>query len=119
MGKIIQVLKIAAAAVVVSIILLLLGAFISYKLRLSDAQISLFAAAIYAVGAFIAGFGTGRLKKEKRLLWAVCRSVILFCYSPCVDCLGNGTALRCRQAYKMCDNLSRIRSCWWNYRIEK
>ena len=78
MGKIIQVLKVAAAAVVVSIILLLLGALISYKLRLSDAQMSFFAVAIYAVGAFIAGFGTGRLKKEKRLLWGLCAGVLYF-----------------------------------------
>ena len=78
MGKIVQVLKVAAAAVIVSIVLILLGALISYKLRLSDAQMSFFAVAIYAVGAFIAGFGTGKLKKEKRLLWGLCAGAVYF-----------------------------------------
>jgi putative membrane protein (TIGR04086 family) len=31
------------------------------------------------VGAFIAGFGTGRLKKEKRLLWGLCAGALYFC----------------------------------------
>ena len=67
MGRIVQVLKVAGAAVIVSIVLILSGALIAYKLRLSDAQMSLFAVAIYAVGAFIAGFGMGKIKKGRRL----------------------------------------------------
>ena len=43
MGRIVQVLKVAGAAVIVSIVLILSGALIAYKLRLSDAQMSLFA----------------------------------------------------------------------------
>lgn len=77
-GKFIQVLKVAGAAVAVSIVLILLGALISYKLRLGDAQMSLFAVAIYAVGSFIAGFGTGKLKKGKRLLWGLCAGAVYF-----------------------------------------
>lgn len=41
MGRIVQVLKVAGAAVIVSIVLILSGALIAYKLRLSDAQMSL------------------------------------------------------------------------------
>lgn len=78
MGRIVQVLKVAGAAVIVSIVLILFGALIAYKLRLSDAQMSLFAVAIYAVGAFIAGFGMGKIKKGRRLLWGLCAGAVYF-----------------------------------------
>ena len=78
MGRVVQVLKVAGAAVIVSIVLILSGALIAYKLRLSDAQMSLFAVAIYAVGAFIAGFGMGKIKKGRRLLWGVCAGAVYF-----------------------------------------
>lgn len=78
MGKLIQVLKVAAAAVIISIVLIFICAFIAYKLRLGDAQMGLMASVIYAVGAFIAGFGMGRIKKEKRLMWGICAGFVYF-----------------------------------------
>ena len=75
MQKIIQVLKVAAAAVLISVVLIFLCAFIAYKLRLTQAQLGIMAMVIYAVGSFIAGFGVGRLKKEKRLLWGICAGI--------------------------------------------
>lgn len=78
MGKIIQVLKVAAAAVVISVLLILICAFIAYKLRLGEAQMGIMASVIYAAGAFIAGFGMGKLKKEKRLLWGLCAGAVYF-----------------------------------------
>ncbi len=83
MGRIVQVLKVAGAAVIVSIVLILSGALIAYKLRLSDAQMSLFAVAIYAVGAFIAGLGMGKIKKGRRLLWGVCAGTSCGCGKTC------------------------------------
>lgn len=71
LGKVIQIVKVAVAAIVVSVVLLFVCAFIAYKLHLGTPQIVLCVAVIYGVGAFVTGFGMGKLKKEKRLLWGV------------------------------------------------
>ena len=90
MKKIIQVLKVAAAAVVVSVILIFVCAFLAYKLRLSQAQLGIMAMVIYAVGAFIAGFGVGKLKKEKRFLWGICAGVVYFAVVLAVSIISGG-----------------------------
>lgn len=95
MSRIVQVLKVAGAAVIVSIVLILSGALIAYKLRLSDAQMSLFAVAVYAVGAFIAGFGMGKIKKGRRLLWGVCRGCVFCDNCAYFHYIGNGTSCGC------------------------
>lgn len=77
-GKLVQVVKVAAAAIFVSVLLIFVCAFFAYKLRLGSAQINLLVAVIYAAGSFIAGFGVGHLRKEKRLLWGVCAGIVYF-----------------------------------------
>lgn len=77
-NKIVQVVKVAAAATLVSVLLIFLCALLAYKLRLGLGQIALCVAVIYAVAAFIAGFGIGRIRKEKRLLWGLCAGAAYF-----------------------------------------
>ncbi len=90
MQKIIQVLKVAAAAVLVSVVLIFLCAFIAYKLRLTQAQLGIMAMVIYAVGSFIAGFGVGKLKQEKRLLWGICAGITYFAVILAVSIAAGG-----------------------------
>lgn len=77
-GKLIQVVKVVAAAMIVSVLLIFICAFLAYKLRLGSPQIALLVTVIYAVGSFIAGFGMGHLRREKRLLWGICAGVLYF-----------------------------------------
>ena len=77
-GKLVQVVKVSAAAILISVLLVFVCAFLAYKLRLGSSQISLLVTVIYAVGSFMAGFGTGHLRKEKRLLWGLCAGAVYF-----------------------------------------
>ena len=77
-GKLVQVVKVAAVAILVSVLLIFICAFLAYKLRLGSPQIALLVTVIYAAGSFIAGFGVGHLRKEKRLLWGVCAGGVYF-----------------------------------------
>ena len=45
---------------------------------------------IYAVGSFIAGFGVGKLKKEKRLLWGICAGVVYFAAVLAISIISGG-----------------------------
>lgn len=91
MKKIIQVLMVAATSVMVSVILIFICAFLAYKLRLSPAQLGIMAMVIYAVGSFIAGFGVGKLKKEKRLLWGICAGVVYFAAVLAISIISGGS----------------------------
>ena len=76
MGKVLQLLKVIVASVAVSIILALIFAFLAYKLQMEDAQIAICVSVIYVIGSFIGGFGMGKLKKEKRLIWGMISGVV-------------------------------------------
>lgn len=71
LGRLISVLKVALAAVLVSLILLLVMAFVAWKLSLKESQLSLLVTLVYVIGSFVSGFGMARLMKGKRLMYGV------------------------------------------------
>lgn len=89
-NKFLQILKVAIAALISSIILILIMALLAFKLQLSDSQIVLCVVVIYAIGSFIAGFGLGKLKKEKRLLYGLAAGTTYFALIFIISVMNTG-----------------------------
>ena len=66
--KFLTVLKVLALAYVLTTLLMLLSAFLMYKLKLSSEQSRLFVMVIYGVTTIISGLIYGKIKGNKRLL---------------------------------------------------
>ena len=66
--KILTVLKVLTVAYALTALLMLLSAFLMYKLKLSSEQSRLFVMVIYGVTTIISGLIYGKTKGNKRLL---------------------------------------------------
>ncbi len=58
--------------------LLLLLAFLLYKLHLSEKVVNVFIILIYIAASFFAGFITGKNKKSKKFLWGAVMGALYF-----------------------------------------
>ncbi len=85
-----QILKVAAAALIASIILILVMSLLAFNLQFSDSQIVLCVVVIYAVGSFISGFGLGKLKREKRLLYGLAAGATYFALIFIISVMNSG-----------------------------
>ena len=67
-NKIFTVLKVLVLAYVLTGLLMLLSAFIMYKLKLSSDHSRLFVMVIYGIVTIVAGLLYGKIKEKRRLL---------------------------------------------------
>lgn len=69
MGKnILSVLKVLIVAYVITGLLLLLSAFLMFKLNLGEGQVRIFVMTIYGIATIVSGIIYGKIKGSKRLL---------------------------------------------------
>ena len=66
--KLATIFKVLIAAYLISAVLLAVGAFIMYKMRLGDGQMRIVVMVIYGISSIAAGIIYGKAKKEKRVL---------------------------------------------------
>ena len=69
--KVLPVAKTVAAAAVVTAVLLLILAFLLYKLKFSDNILMIGIGVIYFLANFAAGFIIGKVKEQKRFIWGM------------------------------------------------
>ena len=72
--KIFSLLKALAVSYIITAILLLITAFLMYKLGLGDTVIHLSIIIIHGISVFLGGFLTGKMVKEQKYIWG------LMCY---------------------------------------
>lgn len=66
------------AAVAVTVVLLLVIAFMMEKVGLSEKQAQLAVYAVYLLSALAAGFIAGKCKKEKKFMWGAVSGAVWF-----------------------------------------
>lgn len=76
--KILSILKVLCLAYVLTAVLMLLSAFLMYKLKLSNEQSRLFVMVIYGVTTIVSGLIYGKIKGNKRLLNGAFMGLIYF-----------------------------------------
>lgn len=75
-----SVFKVLILSYVITGVLLLLAAFLMYKLRLGEGQMRIFVMVIYGISTIVAGFAYGKVKQEKRLLNGVVIGALYFVF---------------------------------------
>ena len=75
--KIFSLLKALAVSYIITAILLLITAFLMYKLGLGDTVIHLSIIIIHGISVFLGGFLTGKMVKEQKYIWGLMLGV---CY---------------------------------------
>lgn len=68
MSKSISILKITIATIMLTVVLIFVGALISYWLKCDDSQMDLLVSAIYAISCFFFGFLLAGVERRRRLL---------------------------------------------------
>ncbi len=69
--NVLQVLKATIAVSVVTIVMLLIIAFLLFKFNLSDSAIMVGVYVTYVVSCFVGGFIIGKVRGEKKYLWGM------------------------------------------------
>lgn len=81
-NPILHILKVFLAttvtAVAVTVVLLLVIAFMMEKVGVSEKQVQLAVYAVYLVSALAAGFIAGKCKKEKKFMWGAVSGAVWF-----------------------------------------
>ena len=86
--KIFSLLKALAVSYIITAILLLITAFLMYKLGLGDTVIHLSIIIIHGISVFLGGFLTGKMVKEQKYIWGlmlgVCYVLVIGIKACCV-----------------------------------
>lgn len=88
-GKLGSIGKVLILSYVVTGILLLVCAFLLYKLKLTEPQIELMIIIIYAIASIIAGFVMGKIQKSRRLLWGFIMGLTYFVVLSIISFIAN------------------------------
>ena len=84
------ILKTLIASYVLTGILLVLSAFLMYKMQLGELQIRLFVILIYGVATIAGGFIYGKIKGCKRVLNGALIGALYFVLLILISCIANG-----------------------------
>ena len=84
------ILKTLIASYVLTGILLVLSAFLMYKMQLGELQIRLFVILIYGVATIVGGFLYGKIKGCKRVLNGALIGALYFVLLILISCIANG-----------------------------
>ena len=71
-------------------VLLLLSAFLMYKMQLGELQVRLFVILIYGVATIVGGFVFGKIKGSKRVLNGALIGILYFVVLMAISCIING-----------------------------
>jgi putative membrane protein (TIGR04086 family) len=92
--KILNTLKTLAVAYFITVLSLLLVAFLLYRFRLTDVQTTAAIFVIYVLSSFVGGFMLARLQKKHRVLWGLCFGIMYFAVLAAVSIIiGKGVAV--------------------------
>lgn len=78
MDKAKKLIKALLAAYIATGILLLLLAFLLYKLQLPESKVNIGIVAIYVASGFLAGFLMGKMMKTRKFLWGAAAGFAYF-----------------------------------------
>ncbi len=84
-----SIFKVLILSYVITGVLLLLAAFLMYKLRLGQGQMRIFVMVIYGISTIVAGFAYGKAKQQKRLLNGAVIGVLYFVFLTIVSLVIN------------------------------
>lgn len=87
--KLTTIFKVLIAAYLISAVLLAVGAFIMYKMRLGDGQMRIVVMVIYGISSIAAGIIYGKAKKEKRVLNGALIGLLYFVFLSVVSFIIN------------------------------
>ena len=89
--KIFSLLKALAVSYIITAILLLVTAFLMYKLGLGETVIHLSIIIIHGISVFLGGFLTGKMVKEQKYIWGLMLGVCYVLVIGIVSFIMNGT----------------------------
>lgn len=76
MNKIIPILKVLLFEFILSIILLLIIAFVMYKTGMGQGTAKILILGVYLVSTFLGGLIIGKAEKSKRLIWGAAAGIL-------------------------------------------
>ena len=82
--------KCVTLAYIITLISLLIFAFIVFKTFMSDDGIALGVVVIYCISNLIAGFVIGKMKKERKFMWGLLNGAIYFSLLVIISFIVNG-----------------------------
>ena len=82
-----------AAAYVLSLVGVLITAFLLYKMRISERAVSVCMIIIYVGSTFTAGFLNGKKMKTKKFLWGLIGGVLYFLLLVILSWIWGGSAI--------------------------
>lgn len=82
-------LKCLLLSYILTAMLLLLLAFMLYKLRLSEGIVSIAISSIYVVSTFVAGFVAGKKLQTRKFLWGMLLGTVYFVVLAVISLLVN------------------------------
>lgn len=91
-NPLLTLLKCLLASFVLTGILLLLLAFLLFKLSLTEKIVSIAIIVIYVAASFVAGLLTGKMLKRRRFLWGFVEGVVYFLVLFVLSIILNGSA---------------------------
>lgn len=91
-NPILTLLKCLLASFVFTGILLLLLAFLLFKLSLTEKIVSIAIIMIYVAASFVAGLLAGKMLKKRRFLWGFLEGVVYFLVLFVLSIILNGSA---------------------------
>lgn len=89
--KIFSLLKALLAAYVITALLLVLTAFVMYKLAIGENTVNLIIIIIYVLSSFAGGMLAGKMVKEKKYIWGLAIGALYVLVIAAVSFVLNGT----------------------------
>lgn len=89
--KLLSVIKIVAVQFVISMLLVLIAALITYKISPSQAVVKGMVVAIYAISGLIGGYIIGKTMTNRKFLWGMAAGCIYICIILAVSLIINGS----------------------------